>query len=55
VGLSIATDVFDFEVVAQTYLGMAYHALGDFRQALNFSVKARASLKLRCPCRLESS
>jgi tetratricopeptide (TPR) repeat protein len=42
--LSTAAGVFDVKVVAQAYLGMAYYAIGDFPQALEFSQRARASL-----------
>ena len=38
--LSGAGSVLDVEVVAQAYLGIAYFAVGDFRQTLNFSQRA---------------
>jgi class 3 adenylate cyclase/tetratricopeptide (TPR) repeat protein len=44
--LSLATTsgAFDVQVTAQTYLGQAYHAVGDFQQSLDFSQRVVASL-----------
>jgi tetratricopeptide (TPR) repeat protein len=44
--LSLATSsgAFDVQVVAQTQLGIVYSAVGDFRQALDFSRRAMALL-----------
>jgi tetratricopeptide (TPR) repeat protein len=42
--LATAGGAFDVQVTAQIYLGLAYHAVGDFRQALDISRQATASL-----------
>ena len=42
--LATASGAFDIQVVAQTYLGLAYTAVGDFRQALDFSRRVMALL-----------
>jgi tetratricopeptide (TPR) repeat protein len=42
--LATAGGAFDGQVVAQSHLGWAYHAIGDFRQALDLSRQAMALL-----------
>jgi tetratricopeptide (TPR) repeat protein len=42
--LATMSGAFEVQVVAQTYLGMVYHEVGDFRQALDVSQRAMASL-----------
>jgi tetratricopeptide (TPR) repeat protein len=42
--LATTSGAFDVQVVAQTYLGTAYHVVGDFRQALDHSRRAMESL-----------
>jgi tetratricopeptide (TPR) repeat protein len=42
--LATTSGAFDVQVVAQTQLGVAYSAVGDFRQALDFSRRVMASL-----------
>jgi tetratricopeptide (TPR) repeat protein len=42
--LATTSGAFDVQVVAQTQLGVAYSAVGDFRQALDFSRRVMVSL-----------
>jgi class 3 adenylate cyclase/tetratricopeptide (TPR) repeat protein len=42
--LATRSGAFDVQVIAQTYLGQAYHAVGDFRQALNVARQTIALL-----------
>jgi class 3 adenylate cyclase/tetratricopeptide (TPR) repeat protein len=42
--LATASGALDVQVTAQTYLGQAYHALGDFQQSLDFSRRVVATL-----------
>jgi tetratricopeptide (TPR) repeat protein/ABC-type thiamine transport system ATPase subunit len=42
--LATTSGAFDVQVTAQTYLGQAYHAVGDFQQALDVSRQVIASL-----------
>ena len=42
--LATTSGAFDVQVVAQTNLGLAYHAAGDFRQALDLSRQTMALL-----------
>jgi class 3 adenylate cyclase/tetratricopeptide (TPR) repeat protein len=42
--LATASSAFDVQVVAQTHLGLVYHAVGDFRQALDVTRRAMVSL-----------
>jgi class 3 adenylate cyclase/tetratricopeptide (TPR) repeat protein len=42
--LATTSGAFDVQVTAQTYLGQAYHAMGDFQQALDFSRRVIALL-----------
>ena len=42
--LAMTSGAFDVQVTAQTYLGQAYHAVGDFRQALDVSRQVVALL-----------
>jgi len=42
--LATTSGTFDVQVVAQTYLGLAHHDMGDFQQARNFLQGARALL-----------
>jgi tetratricopeptide (TPR) repeat protein len=42
--LATASGAFDVQVTAQTYLGQAYHAVGDFQQSLDFSRRVMALL-----------
>ena len=35
--LATTSGVFDVQVIAQTYLGIVYYAVGDYRQALDVS------------------
>jgi len=41
---AMASGAFDIQVLAQTYLGTAYAAVGDFRRALDFSRQVMALL-----------
>jgi predicted ATPase/class 3 adenylate cyclase len=42
--LATSSGAFDIQVIAQAYLGTAYHAVGDFRQALDHARHAMALL-----------
>ncbi|MGH8070843.1 MAG: ATP-binding protein, partial [Candidatus Entotheonellia bacterium] len=42
--LATTSGAFDVQVTAQTYLGQAYHAVGDFQQALDVSRRVMALL-----------
>jgi tetratricopeptide (TPR) repeat protein len=42
--LATTSGAFDVQVTAQTYLGQAYHAVGDFQQALDVSRQVMALL-----------
>jgi class 3 adenylate cyclase/tetratricopeptide (TPR) repeat protein len=42
--LATTSGAFDVQVVAQTYLGQAYHAVGDFQRALDVSRQVMALL-----------
>jgi class 3 adenylate cyclase/tetratricopeptide (TPR) repeat protein len=42
--LATTSGAFDVQVTAQTYLGQAYHAVGDFHQSLDFSRRVIALL-----------
>ncbi len=42
--LAMTSGAFDVQVIAQTYLGKAYHAVGDFQQALDVSRQVMALL-----------
>jgi tetratricopeptide (TPR) repeat protein len=42
--LATRSGAFDVQIIAQTYLGQAYHAVGDFRQALEVARQTMALL-----------
>jgi tetratricopeptide (TPR) repeat protein len=42
--LATISGAFDIQVIAQIYLGTAYHTVGDFQQALDYSRQAMALL-----------
>ena len=42
--LATTSGAFDVQVVAQTYLGLAYYTAGDFRQALDVARRVMALL-----------